>query len=539
MRQLLVCLFSMISLLAAHAESKSYTINDMFTISVDSKLELRDMDGLYVKKTRERNLPVNSDNVIVFQQAGLNNDKSAAYQKYARIMIQTENGNDGDYAYCDRFQELSDSDMVFFNRLAYQELTPQMRMTIKPSTKGRFLKNGYYCIMTSYQRSGVYGNVDVSIYYFFNNSQFAKILYSYKNSEKEYWQKAMDDAINSFRWIKVNGKSGGGNDEAIDTIGNVPTNEDVSDTNKKPINSALTTVVLTVVAIFVFVWLLNTNKITVKEKWIVACSVVGVCGLVILWVLRQNDIYLRNNPPNDPELELAVKRENERLPLQIAEGIVLKEIELKDSAVVSTIEIDETKYPFEDFLRNKDLKKRLMMTNIATGTALESYSYVDLANLGYSVKKVFKGLQSHREIIIAVTPEEIKNVSNKSLDSKERLDLFLNTFKQGLPNKVDDGLTLSNAEIKDKLFIMIYTVDEDVYDMKELVKYKNDFTCNLEKDLKTEGWWICLASLLAPLEMSLRVSYVGAMSKKKIDVDIPATYLKEVVSDNRLINQSK
>ena len=216
MRQLLVCLFSMISLLAAHAESKSYTINDMFTISVDSKLELRDMDGLYVKKTRERNLPVNSDNVIVFQQAGLNNDKSAAYQKYARIMIQTENGNDGDYAYCDRFQELSDSDMVFFNRLAYQELTPQMRMTIKPSTKGRFLKNGYYCIMTSYQRSGVYGNVDVSIYYFFNNSQFAKILYSYKNSEKEYWQKAMDDAINSFRWIKVNGKSGGGNDEAID-----------------------------------------------------------------------------------------------------------------------------------------------------------------------------------------------------------------------------------------------------------------------------------------------------------------------------------
>lgn len=113
MRQLLVCLFSMISLLAAHAESKSYTINDMFTISVDSKLELRDMDGLYVKKTRERNLPVNSDNVIVFQQAGLNNDKSAAYQKYARIMIQTENGNDGDYAYCDSFQELSDSDMVF------------------------------------------------------------------------------------------------------------------------------------------------------------------------------------------------------------------------------------------------------------------------------------------------------------------------------------------------------------------------------------------------------------------------------------------
>ncbi len=66
----------------------------MFTISVDSKLELRDKNGLYEQKTKKNNnLPVTSDDVIVFQQAGLNNDKKAAYQKYARIMIQTENGN--------------------------------------------------------------------------------------------------------------------------------------------------------------------------------------------------------------------------------------------------------------------------------------------------------------------------------------------------------------------------------------------------------------------------------------------------------------
>ena len=142
----------------------------MFTISVDSKLELRDKNGLYEQKTKNNNLPVTSDDVIVFQQAGLNNDKKAAYQKYARIMIQTENGNVGDFSYYDGSCELSDSDIVNFNRLAYQELSPQMHMTIKPSTKGFFLDNGIYCIMTSYQRSGVYGNVDVCIYYFFNDN---------------------------------------------------------------------------------------------------------------------------------------------------------------------------------------------------------------------------------------------------------------------------------------------------------------------------------------------------------------------------------
>ena len=90
MRRILILLGFVLGVLSAHAESKSYTINDMFTISVDSKLELRDKKGLYEQKTKNNNLPVTSDEVIVFQQTGLNNDTKAAYQKYARIMIQTE-----------------------------------------------------------------------------------------------------------------------------------------------------------------------------------------------------------------------------------------------------------------------------------------------------------------------------------------------------------------------------------------------------------------------------------------------------------------
>lgn len=110
-------------------------------------------------------------------------------------------------------------------------------------------------------------------------------------------------------------------------------------------------------------------------------------GLVIFIISRINDAYISKlPPPNDPELELAVERANEQFPLQITEGIVLKSLELKDSAVVSTMEIDEKKYPFEDFLRNKELKKRLMMANIANSSPFESCSYEDFADKGYSAK---------------------------------------------------------------------------------------------------------------------------------------------------------
>lgn len=531
MKRILILLGFVLGILSAHAERKSYTINDMFTISVDSKLELRDKNGLYEQKTKNNNLPVTSDDVIVFQQAGLNDDNKAAYQKYARIMIQTEIGNVGDFSYYDGSSELSDSDIVNFNRLAYQELSPQMHMTIKPSTKGFFLGNGNYCIMTSYQRSGVYGNVDVCIYYFFNDNQWAKVLCSYKNSEERLWKKVMENAIESFKWTSEKGDG-----VTVETIDSASVSSGVhSDmtSSGKPINDALVVVVLTIAAVFVCVWLLNTNKLKCKTKWSIFCLMLVLFGLVIFIITRINDAYISKlPPPNDPELELAVEGANEQLPLQITEGIVLKSLELKDSALVSTMEIDEKKYPFEDFLRNKELKKRLMMANIANSSPFEACSYEDFADNGYSAKMVIKGIQSHREIVLVATPNEIKNAKNMSSTPREQLDLYLNSIKRNLPNKVDDGLTFSDVDVKGKQFLFIYIIDETMYDMKEVAKNKNEFKHNVEKDLKTEGEMIKLASLLAPLDMSLRVSYVGSMSKEKVNIDITPAYLKEVVSDN-------
>lgn len=89
-------------------------------------------------------------------------------------------------------------------------------------------------------------------------------------------------------------------------------------------------------------------------KWVIFCLLLILFGLVILIITRINDAYVSKLPPlNDPELELAVKGVNEQLPLEISDGVVMKSLELKDSAVVSTMEIDETKYPFEDFCRIK------------------------------------------------------------------------------------------------------------------------------------------------------------------------------------------
>lgn len=64
-------------------------------------------------------------------------------------------------------------------------------------------------------------------------------------------------------------------------------------------------------------------------------------------------------PPDDPEVVLAVEEINEQMPLKLTDGMTLRSVDLKDSTVVSTLEIDETKYPFEDFCRIKNRRSEL------------------------------------------------------------------------------------------------------------------------------------------------------------------------------------
>ncbi len=76
----------------------------------------------------------------------------------------------------------------------------------------------------------------------------------------------------------------------------------------KPINDALVVVVLTVAAVFICVWLLNTNKLKCKTKWGIFCLMLVLFALVIFIITRIDDAYISKlPPPNDPELELAVK----------------------------------------------------------------------------------------------------------------------------------------------------------------------------------------------------------------------------------------
>lgn len=173
-------------------------------------------------------------------------------------------------------------------------------------------------------------------------------------------------------------------------------------------------IVVTIMLVLLCIWLLNSHNVTRKVKLSILGVGIGVFGLVQMLLSFGMESYKRSLlPPDDPEVVLAVEEINEQMPLKLTDGMTLRSVELKDSTVVSTLEIDETKYPFEDFLQNKEQKKRIMMANVAKSSPFKSCSYVDIANKGYSVAMLVKGMQSHREIKFILTPKEATKANAK------------------------------------------------------------------------------------------------------------------------------
>ena len=197
MRQIFVLLILAYSL-GCSAEAIKYHINNMFSISVSDKMEMRKDDDAYTKLLKNDVFEYSSDDRIVFQQKGLAGLDHAAMARYARIIIRTEVDEDGE------FPAFNDADIPQdvvdeLERACSMELAQGQYFLAAP--KGNVEETGKGVrININYRRSGTQGAVNVRIIYIFNYRYAAKIVASYRESEESIWKAAIEQAINSIEW---------------------------------------------------------------------------------------------------------------------------------------------------------------------------------------------------------------------------------------------------------------------------------------------------------------------------------------------------
>ena len=149
------------------------------------------------------------DNRIIIQQKGLNDFVDSAFNRYARVIINTIYGKPGDFLtlYFD-INSLSQAEIEELNTLLYQQSVQSLKLINHKMIKWYPLRiekvNGMSCFHVKYIRQ-MSDNpyVMVNMYLFHNYDRAHILTLSYRVSEADYWEKDFKRILSSFRITNI------------------------------------------------------------------------------------------------------------------------------------------------------------------------------------------------------------------------------------------------------------------------------------------------------------------------------------------------
>ncbi len=192
---------------------KDYKLLNLGYISIPAMMEIQAgnykkvSDALQSTIAKKFDYEV-ADNRVVFQQKGLNNLEQRGLSTYARVIVETELGNFGDY------EKISTSLTITPAELS--EISAEFKNQLQQSFQGTTLKliswygvaltrvNGRSALKISYLRQlADKPLVIVNMYRFQNNDRMHTVTASYRQSDEATWKTLMDKAVGSFTITNV------------------------------------------------------------------------------------------------------------------------------------------------------------------------------------------------------------------------------------------------------------------------------------------------------------------------------------------------
>lgn len=178
---------------------QQYDFYNAFSITVPPTMEMRTDYDDYTNFLADNNLPQNTD--IVFQQKGLSDMSTEAYNTYCRILIQYNKCRPGTVNYYKESQHLTKDDITTLTQIVDSELggfeyvdTPTFRW-VKISI--------FKAIEASYKRTGLGTTVSCKMYILFNHDEMVKIVMSYRDCDASLWKFDFENIIKTFKWEQL------------------------------------------------------------------------------------------------------------------------------------------------------------------------------------------------------------------------------------------------------------------------------------------------------------------------------------------------
>lgn len=146
---------------------------------------------------------------LTAQQKGLNKISKVGFEKYARVMLETEISNIGDNEKLDfNLLSIRKNDLTELNNSLKNQIIEEFSKTRLKLIEWYPIKmekvNGMSCIHMSYKRQlEDKPYVLVNMYAFQNNDRIHRLTLSYRLEEADFWQKDFQQILNSFRITNI------------------------------------------------------------------------------------------------------------------------------------------------------------------------------------------------------------------------------------------------------------------------------------------------------------------------------------------------
>ena len=131
---------------------------------------------------------------------------------------------------------------------------------------------------------------------------------------------------------------------------------------------------------------------------------------------------------------------------------------------------------------------------------------------------------------IIVSPDEINDALNTKSNALDVLKIQIDGEKSSLPEKIGDGMTMTNIEIRDSMVYTTIILDETNYSFEGLEENLEDMKTEIRKSLRSDRIGMNLIKMIANVNYGLVYSYVGSVSGKTYKITfLPDEILLEKV----------
>lgn len=260
-----------------------------------------------------------------------------------------------------------------------------------------------------------------------------------------------------------------------------------------------------------------------------------VIGLICLGVLAFMYYKSSNNHNNNlcPELLEAAHQMNSEAPFLIADGMEIVHVTYVDTVYTLLCQVDGNIIPFDKIDEFQKEHKQGVLASIQVSTGKDRENYRKFVE--YHVTKVDKFLNKETgdAVTIVTSPKEIEAAMNEPLSDIARLKQYVDTQKKLLPTEIDEGFVMKNIEIVDDRVVMSISVDEDIYDFREVAELKNELKDDMVNQLRTNPVLQRFCQLLIATGYGLTIRYYGNQSFLETFVHFSSEEIKNLSMLNK------